>query len=91
MIALRAPPSLGLYDIKASFTAAATGGPSIYILHNGSKIAERNNLKQNKPLNFSSESIDMGPGDTIEVVVGVGSHKVFYSDETIFTLTISEH
>ena len=48
-------------------------------------------LKEGKAWEFSSESVDMEPGDTIDVAVGVGADKVFFSDGTAFTLTISAH
>jgi hypothetical protein len=80
----------GLYDIHASFTAIATGGPRAYVLHNGLLIGS-GRLKQGKAWNFSSDSIDLEPGDTIDVAVGVGPDKVFFSDETMFSLAISSH
>jgi hypothetical protein len=48
-------------------------------------------LKQGRPWEFSTESLDLEPGDTIDVAVGVGPDKVFYNDETAFSLTISGH
>jgi hypothetical protein len=83
-------PVSGLYDIQATFTAISTGGPHIYVLHNGLQISS-SRLKRGKPWEFSSESLDLGPGDTIDVVVGVGPDKVYFSDETAFSLKITGH
>jgi hypothetical protein len=83
-------PASGLYDVHATFTAISTGGPRVYILHNGLMISS-SRLKQGRPWEFSTESLDLEPGDTIDVAVGVGPDKVFFSDETAFSLTISGH
>jgi hypothetical protein len=80
----------GIYDVQATFTAIDIGGPKVYVLHNGSEIGSCR-LKEQKPWPFSAESIEMDPGDTIEVVVGVGPDRVFMSDGTAFSLTITKH
>ncbi len=77
-----------LYDIHASFTAISTGAPRVYILHNRRSISS-SRLKQGKPWKFSLNSVDLEPGDTLDVVVGVGTNNVFFSDGTAFSLTIS--
>ena len=80
-------PEAGIYDIQASFTAVDFGGPHAYLLKNHAIIADYL-LATHKPENFSSKSVSLAAGDTIDVALGVGRSNTYYNDTTQFSLTI---
>lgn len=48
-------------------------------------------LREDKPWAFAPEPVTLETGDTIDFAVGVGLNRVFFSDETTFSLVISKH
>jgi hypothetical protein len=83
-------PSAGIYDVHATFTSIARGGPHVYILQNGMSMGGQV-LREDKPWAFAPEPVTLETGDTIDFAVGVGLNRVFFSDETTFSLVISKH
>ena len=74
---------------SGEFTAVDFGGPHAYFLKNHSIIADYF-LTTHKPENFSSKSVSLAAGDTIDVALGVGRSNTYYNDTTQFSLTIDK-
>ena len=84
-------PSAGRYSITATFSGLSSAGDSVdvHVLLNGASIFDSTVIGSPSPTSYSGTQ-NIAAGDTVDFVVGIGSHVHNYEDTTGLSAKIVE-
>ena len=67
----------------------SSAAPQVYILHNGTSIANSGGLPEDPPWPATLNSVTLAAGDTVDAVIGVGADNNYAGATANFSFTVT--